>query len=95
MFGYHWDATSAYGIPVVLNVQGAYDVVQRSSVADSYTAILKDLNDADALLDGSDLTSQYANAQFVKGLLARVYLYQKDYSNAAAFATAVIDDGTY
>ncbi len=95
MFGYHWDASSAYGIPVVLNVQGAYDVVQRSSVSETYTAILKDLNDADALLDGSELTAQYANAQFTKGLLARVYLYQKDYTNAADFAIAVIDDGTY
>jgi len=95
MFGYHWDVSSSYGIPVVLTVQAAYDVVQRSSVADSYTAILKDLNDADALLDGSDLSAQYANALFVKGLLARVYLYQKDYDNAASFATAVIDDGTY
>jgi hypothetical protein len=95
MFGYHWDASSAYGIPVVLTVQKATDIVNRSTVINSYTAILKDLNDADALLDGSELTAQYANAQFVKGLLARVYLYQKDYEKAASFAESVIDDKTY
>ena len=95
MFGYHWDNGSLYGVPVVITVQNAADVVSRNTVAETYTAVLKDLNDADALLDGSELTAQYANSMFVKGLLARVYLYQKDYDKAAEFATEVIDDGTY
>ncbi|MEN9570288.1 MAG: hypothetical protein RL172_1519 [Bacteroidota bacterium] len=95
MFGYHWDAASAYGIPVVTAPQKAYDVVQRSTVANSYTAIITDLTAADALLDGAELSAQYANSMFAKALLARVYLYQKNYTQAAAFAQAVIDDGTY
>ena len=95
MFGYHWDKTSSYGIPVILTVQKAADIVARNSVTDTYTAILKDLNDADALLNGSALNAQYANDLFVKAILARVYLYQQDYTKAAEFATAVINDGTY
>ena len=49
----------------------------------------------DGLLDGSVLTAQYAGSLFAKALLARIYLYQQDYTKAASFATAVIDDGTY
>ena len=95
MFGYHWDNASANGVPIVLTVQQAADVVSRSTVAASYTAILKDLNDADALLAAASTDAKYSNKLLVKGLLARVYLYKKDYSNAATFATAVIDDGTF
>ncbi len=95
MFGYHWDNVSALGIPVVLSVQKEKDIVTRSTVAQSYSAVLKDLNDADALLGESELTAQYANQLFVKGLLARVYLYQQNYESASSFAQAVIDDGTY
>lgn len=95
MFGYHWDKTSAYGIPVVLTVQNASDVVKRNTVADSYTAILKDLNEAAGLLDGAELNAKYANSVFAKAMLARVYLYQQDFVKAAEFATTVIEDGTY
>lgn len=95
MFGYHWDNTSANGVPIVLTVQQAADVVTRSTVAESYTAILKDLNDANALLSGATVDAKYSNQLFVKGLLARVYLYKKDYTIAADFATSVINDGTF
>lgn len=95
MFGYHWDESSNYGVPVVTTVQNATDIVPRSTVADTYKSILNDLTEADALLDGAELTTQYANNLFVKGLLARVYLYEKDFANAARFATDVINDGTY
>lgn len=95
MFGYHWDAASSYGIPVVTTVQQAADIVQRSTVGASYTAILKDLTDANTLLDGSSIEAKYASQLFVKALLARVYLYQKDFAKAASFAEEVINDGTY
>jgi hypothetical protein len=95
MFGYHWDNASAFGIPLVTTVQKATDIVTRSTVAASYTAIIKDLTEANALLAGTGIEAKYANQQLVKGLLARVYLYQKDYTKAALFATEVINDGTY
>ena len=95
MFGYHWDNASAYGIPVVTTVQKAADIVQRSTVAASYTAIIKDLTEANTLLTGTNIEAKYANHLLAKGLLARVYLYQKDYPKAALFANEVINDGTY
>jgi len=95
MFGYHWDVTSTLGIPLVLKVQQSKDIITRSSVADTYTAILKDLTDADAIMPVSFLDQKYANAIFIKALLSRVYLYKKDFVNAAAFADQVIANGTF
>jgi len=95
-FGYHWDASSPYGIPVVLTVQSAEDVVARSTVAASYAAILADLNSASALLAGqTGRNANYINPAIVNALLARVYLYQKDYADAAKYATLVINDGAF
>ena len=36
MFGYHWDNASTYGSPVVTNVQKAFDIVPRNTVAESF-----------------------------------------------------------
>ncbi len=95
-FGYHWDTTSPYGIPVVLSVQSAGDVVPRSTVAASYSAILADLTNAATLLAGqSGRNANYINPAIVNALLARVYLYQKDYTNAAKYAALVINDGAF
>ena len=95
MFGYHWDLSSSFGIPVILKVQQAKDIVSRSSVADTYAAIIKDLNDADGLISASFIDPKFANAVFIKGLLARVYLYKKDMVKAADFATQAINNGAF
>lgn len=95
-FGYHWDITSPYGIPVVLSVQSAGDVVPRSTVAASYAAIIADLTNAATLLSGqTGHNANYINPAIVNALLARVYLYQKDYTDAAKYATFMINDGAY
>jgi hypothetical protein len=95
-FGYHWDLTSSYGIPIVTTVQTAADVVPRSSVAASYAAIVGDLLTADSLLSGNTSRDpNYINPAIINALLARVYLYMKDYADAAAYATLVINDGSY
>jgi hypothetical protein len=95
-FGYHWDTTSPYGIPIVLTVQSAGDVVPRSTVAASYAAILADLNNASAVLAGeTSRNANYINPAIVNALLARVYLYEKDFTNAARYATLVINDGAF
>ncbi len=95
-FGYHWDPTSAFGIPVVTSVQSSGSVVPRSTVAATYTAILNDLNQAASLLSGdADRSPNYINPAIINALLARVYLYKKDYANAAKYATLVINDGAY
>lgn len=95
-FGYHWDLTSQYGIPVVTTVQTANSVIPRSTVAATYTAILADLAQAATLLSGeTSRNANYINPAIVNALLARVYLYKKDYTNAANYATLVINDGAY
>jgi len=95
-FGYHWDTTSPYGIPVVLTVQTAEDVVPRNTVAATYAAILADLNTAATLLAGeTSRDANYINPAIVNALLARVCLYEKDYTDAAKYATLVINDGAF
>ena len=95
MYGYHWDQSSPFGIPLILKVQQAKDIVARSTVADSYTAIIKDLTDANSLMPVTFTDAKFANAIFIKALLARVFLYKRDMVKAADFASQVIDNGTY
>lgn len=95
MYGYHWDLNSTYGIPVITTVQNATDIVPRNTVAESYAAIIKDLTDANSIIPADFTDAKYANALFIKGLLARVYLYKKDMVKAADFATQVINEGTF
>lgn len=95
LYGYHWDLNSPNGIPLITSVQKATDIVPRSTVADTYTAIIKDLKDANSIIPTDFTDAKYANILFIKGLLARVYLYKKDMVNAADFATQVINDGTF
>lgn len=95
-FGYHWDLTSPYGIPVVTTVQSSTSVVPRSSVAATYASIISDLTQAAGLLASStDRNPNYVNPAVINALLARVYLYEKDYTNAAKYATLVINDGSF
>ena len=95
-FGYHWDLTSPYGVPVVTTVQSTNSVVSRATVAATYAAIIADLTQAATLLNGvSARDPKYVNPAIVNALLARVYLYEKDYTDAANYATLVINDGAY
>lgn len=94
MFGQHWDKTSKYGISIVTTSDAPKTAVARSTVEESYTQIINDLQEA-----SNDLTTnngtQYISPAAAKAMLARVYLYHGDKTQAAAMATDVIDDGTY
>ncbi|MDP9080802.1 MAG: RagB/SusD family nutrient uptake outer membrane protein [Bacteroidota bacterium] len=95
-FGYHWDLTSPYGIPVVTTVQTTNGVVSRSTVAATYASIIADLTQAATLLNNSSSRNpNYVNPAIINALLARVYLYKKDYVNAVKYASLVINDGAY
>jgi starch-binding outer membrane protein, SusD/RagB family len=94
---HHFNLLNYFGaIPIKTTpTVGVADVnVARDPVDAVYRAIIDDLLFAvNYLPDGSSkirATNQAANA-----LLARVYLYQKDYGNASARATLVIEDGGY
>ena len=95
-FGYHWDLNSPYGIPVVTTVQTSGSIVPRNTVAATYASIISDLTQAATYLSSStDRNPNYVNPAIVNALLARVYLYKKDYSNAIKYASLVINDGAY
>jgi len=95
LFGEHWDIGSAFGIPVVLTVQTVNDVVSRNTVAESYAAIITDLNDAFSAIIPNDRSQSTVNPMAVKALLARVKLYKGDMTGAKADAQSVIDDATF
>jgi len=73
---------------------------QANSTPDSvYNQIISDLTDAAQSLP---LKSQYASSDLgratkgaAKGMLAKVYLYRKDYANALKYAEMVINSGEY
>ena len=94
-FGEHWDNNSQFGIPLIQNVQGISERPGRSTVAATYQFITDELNKAAGLLDASQNDIQFINTNTVNALLARVYLYRKDLSKAAEYATKVIDSGDF
>ncbi len=94
-FGYHWDVTSANGIPIVNRKITFEDIVPRASVADCYTFIINELEAALALVDAEARDAAYINSSSVNALLARVNLYKGDKNKAVTYATAVINDAAY
>ncbi|AJR04944.1 RagB/SusD family nutrient uptake outer membrane protein [Siansivirga zeaxanthinifaciens] len=95
-FGEFTNKSSNYGIPIstmFLNTETSV-LIARSSVADSFSRIVKDLNDAIALLDYDD-DRYFVSRATAEALLARVYLYQGEYALAEQLATDVIENGDY
>jgi hypothetical protein len=88
------------GVPLVLkdDLDAFNKALQpRATVAEVYAQIIKDLAEAQAALPTAYVGTFKGriNKHAATALLARVYLYQKDYVNAEAQATMVISSGTY
>ncbi len=67
--------------------------IKRSSVAETYAQVIKDLDAAEPLLPTT--TDRYRVTQkTVFALKARYYLYQKNWAKAEEFATKLIGDAT-
>ncbi|MFW0716427.1 RagB/SusD family nutrient uptake outer membrane protein [Pedobacter sp. N23S346] len=85
-------------VPLVLTTDWkASQAISRSSQAEVYTQVIKDLTEA-----AIETSATYPTAEKVRpnkyaalALLARVYLYTKDYKNAEAAASQVIESGIY
>ena len=94
-YGFTSDASHP-GVPYVTKVDSEAKPA-RETVAKVFENIIQDLLDAEAAMDpdysrgGGKDPRGYANLQAIQALLARVYLYKKDYANAAAYATKVIE----
>ena len=91
MFGQHWDLASPYGISLKTNTVNPSQSVARSTVGASYTQIINDLKQAAQLITTYS-GSQYASVYSAKALLARAYLYTKNYPEAITNANDVISE---
>ncbi len=79
------------GVPIVLTpttIITNANKISRKSVAEVYAQAIKDLTEAEAKLPASN--GFYATKFSAAAMLARIYLQQGDYANAAAAANRVI-----
>jgi len=85
------------GVPLTGNDPLTNSYLPRSSADQVWTSIISDLKDAQGLLPATYVGTlrTRVNQLSATALLARVYLYRKDYVNAEAMATQVIGSGTY
>lgn len=86
------------GLPLQITPFKGYntgDVIPRSSNADVYALIVKDLQESVPALPDKQSNELETRSRATKGsanaLLARTYLYMKDYVSAAAAAKSVLD----
>ncbi|MEQ6121457.1 RagB/SusD family nutrient uptake outer membrane protein [Reichenbachiella sp. MALMAid0571] len=98
---HYFNMVRAFG-GVPLHINATLDVSEvykaRSSETDVYAQIIADLKDAETKIGSFDAADQAAGditLGAVKGLLAKVYLQQKDWTNAASKAKEVMDMGVY
>ncbi|MDR2473916.1 MAG: RagB/SusD family nutrient uptake outer membrane protein, partial [Tannerella sp.] len=103
----HFDLTRIYGYPyakdegaslgtsIVTKVLSAKAQIARNTVAECYQQVISDLNDALPLLDGFAKKNGMISYYAAKALLARVYLFKKDWDNAYTHAKDVIEKGGY
>lgn len=88
------DFSSKPGIVVIDKPKAALEQVERSTVGESYAAIISDLKNALAHFAavGKDRGNlNYFGIAAVNGLLARAYLYMEDWENANQYAQAALN----
>ena len=83
--------SSDLAVPIIL--EASISEPARNTVAEVYAQVIADLNEAAGLIGDAGIFRFGPDA--VNALLARVYLYQGDYSNAVSRAAAVIGSGNY
>jgi len=97
-FCYFYFANLFGDVPLITSTE--YQInqsVPRTSVAEIYQQIISDLKDAQNLMGLSYPSTGKVrpNKHTATALLARVYLYQKNWAEAEAQATILINAGTY
>lgn len=85
---------SSLGIPIVTELLATDAKTPRNTVAEVYTQIISDLTTAIPKLKGQKNVGKI-NQWAAKTLLARVYLYKEDNSNAYTTAVDVINNSPY
>lgn len=90
---YTEDNGASLGVPVVTSSLESNVKPARSTVAECYTQVIKDLNEA--ISSGAlstEVTPGYVSLYAAKALLARVYLTKGDWANALSTAEDVINN---
>ena len=89
-------------IPIILKTdKTAKEQPARNSIAEVYEQIIKDLKEAETLIDPAYVRSGVADKKAtctlpaIQALLSRVYLYNQDWQNAADYATKVINNKNF
>lgn len=86
------------GVPVVTEPTTVIEEINfnpRSSLEQTYDAIISDLQAAETALQGSSIDADLATEWSAKALLARVYLQRGDNAQAQVYANDVIENGPY
>ncbi|MBR3075740.1 MAG: RagB/SusD family nutrient uptake outer membrane protein [Bacteroidales bacterium] len=98
----HLDGSNGeYGVCVITEPQLPTDMPARASVEETYAQIIKDLTDAEGLMadgyqrSGVNDSKAVINKDVIQALLARVYLYHKEWGKASEYATKIITCGRY
>jgi hypothetical protein len=95
-YGHYRDVTSKYGIILRTQFVDATAVnLPRSTVADAYTSILKDLDSAIAGLPNRNTSVIYGNVWCAKLLKARVLMNRGDYAEVISLTTDVISNSGF
>lgn len=99
VFGYHFDRSSQFGLPLLLDPVENNDFnqipdLERSTVEATYQQILSDLDMAISLMDGYDSNTALSYYPAI-ALRARVHLYAGNYGDAFDDANDVITNGGY
>jgi len=97
---YVQDPTTNLGVPIILDAEPDVDnLPPRATVQEVYDLIINDLTTAAELMSNfKRIDSEYniyASEQAANALLSRVYLYMEDNSQAAEFATKVIESNNF
>ncbi len=85
--------TSALGVPLILHYD-PFALPARNSVGTVYAQIVSDLTAAIPIAPAYS-SSVYLNKYAIEGLLAKVYLYMGDYTNAQSTANDVITNSGF
>ena len=90
---YTEDNGASLGVPLVTKVISTEEKPSRSTVAECYTQVIKDLNEA---ISSGNLQTKpetgYMSLYAAKALLSRVYLTKGDWANALSTAEDVINN---
>lgn len=101
-FSYFYLVNLFGDVPLITGTDYSQNAIKpRTKVADVYKQMIEDLNTSQGLLTDTYVTTTDSSVRVrvnrlaAKALLARVYLYNEQWGNAATEATAVIESGMY